>query len=130
MSEAQHILVVDDDNRIRDLLKKYLTRNGFRVTAAADAASARKLMTTFDFDLAILDIMMPGETGLELLASLRSSGKRVPVLLLTAKGETGDRIEGLKAGADDYLSKPFEPEELLLRISAILRRTHVEPPPE
>ncbi len=130
MSEAQHILVVDDDNRIRDLLKKYLTRNGFRVTAAADAASARKLMTTFDFDLAILDIMMPGETGLELLASLRSSGKRVPVLLLTAKGETGDRIEGLKAGADDYLAKPFEPEELLLRISAILRRTHVEPPPE
>ena len=130
MSEAPHILVVDDDDRIRTLLKKYLTRNDFRVTSAASAASARKLMTTFDFDLAILDIMMPGESGLDFLESLRARGKAVPVLLLTARGEASDRIEGLKKGADDYLAKPFEPEELMLRIAAILRRTHVEPPPE
>ncbi|WP_084420086.1 response regulator [Henriciella litoralis] len=130
MSEAQHLLVVDDDNRIRDLLKKYLISNGYRVSAAANAATARKLITTFDFDLAIFDIMMPGETGLELLESLRQGGVRVPVLLLTARGETSDRIEGLKSGADDYLAKPFEPEELMLRVAAILRRTHVEPPPE
>lgn len=130
MSDAQHILVVDDDDRIRTLLKKYLTRSGYRVTASASAGGARKLMTTFDFDLAVLDIMMPGESGLDFLASLRAAGKRVPVLLLTARGETSDRIEGLKRGADDYLAKPFEPEELLLRLEAILRRTHVEPPPE
>jgi two-component system phosphate regulon response regulator OmpR len=130
MSEAQHILVVDDDDRIRTLLKKFLTRHAYRVTSAASAASAHKLMTTFDFDLAILDIMMPGESGLEFLQALRGKGAKVPVLLLTARGETSDRIEGLKHGADDYLSKPFEPEELMLRIAAILRRTHVEPPPD
>ena len=130
MTEVQHILVVDDDDRIRTLLKKYLTRSGYRVTAASDAASARKLMTTFDFDLGILDIMMPGESGIDLLSDLRRTGKDTPILLLTARGETSDRIEGLKAGADDYLAKPFEPEELLLRLGAILRRTHVEPPPE
>lgn len=130
MSEAAHILVVDDDDRIRSLLKQYLAKQSHRVTAAADAASARKLLGTLDFDLAILDIMMPGETGLDLLASMRRQGIKSPVLLLTARGETADRIEGLKHGADDYLAKPFEPEELALRIAAILRRTHVEPPPE
>lgn len=130
MSEAQHILVVDDDDRIRSLLKKYLDKQGFRVTVASGPESARKLLTTFDFDLGIFDIMMPGESGLELLESVRSGGLKTPVLLLTARGETADRIEGLKAGADDYLAKPFEPEELALRVSAILRRTHIEPVPE
>ncbi|MGB3625782.1 MAG: response regulator [Henriciella sp.] len=130
MSEAAHILVVDDDDRIRTLLKQYLTKQSYRVTTAAHAASARKLFATLDFDLAILDIMMPGESGLELLAGLRKQGVKSPVLLLTAKGETADKIEGLKHGADDYLAKPFEPEELALRVAAILRRTHVEPPPE
>ncbi|WP_084398076.1 response regulator [Henriciella aquimarina] len=130
MSEAPHILVVDDDDRIRTLLKQYLTREGYRVTVAANATSARKLFATFDFDLAIFDIMMPGESGLELIESLRKQGIKSPVLMLTARGETSDRIEGLKAGADDYLAKPFEPEELALRVNAILRRTHVEPPPE
>ena len=130
MKEAPHILVVDDDDRIRTLLKQYLTGQGYRVTAAAHAASARKLLTTLDFDLAILDIMMPGETGLDLLESLRRKGVNSPVLLLTARGNTSDRIEGLKRGADDYLAKPFEPEELSLRVAAILRRTHVEETPE
>lgn len=130
MKEAPHILVVDDDDRIRDLLKQYLTRQDYRVTAAANAASARKLVATLDFDLAILDIMMPGESGLDLLASIRRQGVNSPVLLLTARGDTADRIEGLKRGADDYLAKPFEPEELALRVAAILRRTHVEPVPD
>lgn len=130
MSEAPHILVVDDDDRIRDLLKQYLSKQGYRVTAAAQAASARKLLKTLDFDLAILDIMMPGESGLDLLAGARKDGIKSPVLLLTARGDTSDRIEGLKRGADDYLAKPFEPEELALRVAAILRRTHVEPVPD
>ena len=130
MNEAPHILVVDDDDRIRTLLKQYLTREGYRVTVAASAASARKLFSTLDFDLGIFDIMMPGESGLDLLESIRKHGVKSPVLLLTARGETSDRIEGLKAGADDYLAKPFEPEELALRIGAILRRTHIEPEPD
>ena len=130
MSEAPHILVVDDDDRIRDLLKRYLGRQGYRVTVAANAASARKLLSTLDFDLAIFDVMMPGESGLDLLQGIRGQGVQSPVLLLTARGETSDRIEGLKRGADDYLAKPFEPEELALRVGAILRRTHVEPVPE
>lgn len=116
-----HLLVVDDDDRIRDLLKRYLTRQGFRVSAAANAGEARKLMKTLAFDCLVLDVMMPGETGFELSASLRTHSD-IPIILLTAKGETSDRIEGLKTGADDYLSKPFEPEELVLRIEAILRR--------
>lgn len=116
-----HLLVVDDDNRIRDLLKRYLTAQGFRVSAAADAADARKLMQTLAFDCLILDVMMPGETGFELTLSLRARSD-IPIILLTAKGEAGSRIEGLKLGADDYLPKPFEPEELVLRIEAILRR--------
>ena len=130
MSEPPHILVVDDDDRIRSLLKQYLEKLDYRVTVAAQPASTRKLLATLDFDLAIFDIMMPGETGLDLLRSIRSDGRKTPVLLLTARGDTSDRIEGLKAGADDYLAKPFEPEELSLRVGAILRRTHVEPVPD
>jgi two-component system, OmpR family, phosphate regulon response regulator OmpR len=124
---ARHLLVVDDDDRIRDLLKEYLTRAGFRVTAAAGGAPARRLLSTIDFDLAVLDVMMPGEDGFSLtrwLREQRGTPGRTPVLMLTAKSESADRIEGLKLGADDYLGKPFEPEELLLRIEAILRRAH------
>ena len=129
MTETQHLLIVDDDDRIRDLLKQYLGRQGYKMTVAADAAAARKLFQTFSFDLAILDIMMPGEDGLSLLSALRQDGNQTPVLLLTARGNASDRIEGLKLGADDYLPKPFEPEELSLRVAAILRRTHVPEPP-
>ena len=122
---ARHLLVVDDDDRIRGLLKEYLTRAGFRVTAAAGGAPARRLLETLDFDLADFDVMMPGEDGFSLTRWLRDqrgpSGK-TPVLMLTARAEAGSRIEGLKLGADDYLGKPFDPEELLLRIEAILRR--------
>ncbi|WP_138069856.1 response regulator [Sulfitobacter sp. EhC04] len=116
-----HLLIVDDDERIRSLLKKFLMRHGFLVTAARDAAHARRILSGLDFDLIVLDVMMPGEDGLTLTASLRET-RQTPILLLTAKGETGNRIEGLEAGADDYLAKPFEPKELLLRINAILRR--------
>ena len=129
MTEAQHLLIVDDDDRIRDLLKQYLGRQGYKITVAPDAKAARKLFQTFSFDLAIFDIMMPGEDGLSLLSALRQDGNQTPVLLLTARGNASDRIEGLKLGADDYLPKPFEPEELSLRIGAILRRTHVSEPP-
>jgi two-component system, OmpR family, phosphate regulon response regulator OmpR len=116
-----HVLVVDDDAKIRDLLSKYLDRNGFWVTGARDAAHARRLLEGLEFDLIVLDVMMPGESGLALTAALRES-MATPILLLTARGEADDRIEGLEAGADDYLAKPFEPRELLLRINAILRR--------
>ncbi|WP_412564729.1 response regulator [Thalassobius sp. MITS945101] len=116
-----HLLIVDDDERIRSLLQKFLIRNGFLVSAARDAAHARRLLSGLDFDLIVLDVMMPGEDGVSLTRDLRQS-MATPILLLTAKGETTDRIAGLEAGADDYLSKPFEPKELLLRINAILRR--------
>ena len=122
---ARHLLVVDDDDRIRELLKEYLTRAGFRVTGAAGGAPARRLLATLDFDLAVFDVMMPGEDGFSLTRWLRDqkgAPGRTPVLMLTARSEASDRIEGLKLGADDYLAKPFEPEELLLRIEAILRR--------
>ena len=128
MSET-HLLVVDDDDRIRELLKKYLSRQGHSVSTAADAATARKLFQTFSFDLAILDVMMPGEDGFSLLKALRDDGNETPVLLLTARGQASDRIEGLRLGADDYLPKPFEPEELSLRAAAILRRSHMPEPP-
>ncbi|PHR62023.1 MAG: DNA-binding response regulator [Robiginitomaculum sp.] len=118
-----HLLVIDDDDRIRSLLKKYLGREGFRVSTASNAAKARKLMKTLSFDLLVLDIMMPGETGLEFTQSLRENSN-LPILLLTAKGDANERIDGLRVGADDYLPKPFEPEELVLRILAILRRAH------
>ncbi len=121
----RHLLVVDDDDRIRDLLKEFLTRSGFRVTAAADAAAASRLIDTLDFDLMVLDVMMPGEDGISFAGRLRGRGDSAgatPILMLTARGESGDRIAGLTAGVDDYLAKPFEPQELLLRIEAILRR--------
>ena len=121
MPSARHLLVVDDDDRIRALLKEYLARNGFRVTTAADAAAARRLLSLLDFDLMVLDVMMPGEDGLSLTRWLHGH-RPTPTLILTARGLADDRIAGLSAGADDYLSKPFEPQELLLRIEAILRR--------
>jgi two-component system phosphate regulon response regulator OmpR len=125
-----HLLIVDDDERIRDLLKQFLIRHGFLVSAARDAEHARRLLEGLDFDLIVLDVMMPGEDGVSLTRWIRQD-RDTPVMLLTAKGETKDRIAGLEAGADDYLAKPFEPKELLLRINAILRRTP-EPatPPE
>lgn len=122
-----HLLIIDDDERIRELLKKFLMRNGFLVTAARDAAHARRVLSGLDFDLIVMDVMMPGEDGISLTRSLRET-KDTPILLLTAKGETENRIAGLEAGADDYLAKPFEPKELLLRINAILRRMPETPP--
>lgn len=122
-----HLLVVDDDNRIRELLQKYLHRQGYRVSIAASAFEARKLMKTLTFDLIILDVMMPEESGFEFTRALRKAGN-IPIILLTAKGESESRIEGLKLGADDYLTKPFEPEELVLRIEAIFRRLGTRSP--
>jgi two-component system phosphate regulon response regulator OmpR len=116
-----HLLVVDDDERLRALLTRYLSSNGFRVSAAPSAAEARALMKSMAFDLLIMDVMMPGESGLELARSVRAAS-RVPILMLTARGEPSDRIAGLELGVDDYLPKPFEPRELLLRASALLRR--------
>jgi two-component system phosphate regulon response regulator OmpR len=121
-----HILLVDDDERLRDLLRKFLVENGFFVSTAREAAHARELMKTFIFDLMILDVMMPEEDGFSLTEFIRNGPVRfkdIPILLLTAMGETEDRISGLSCGADDYLSKPFDPRELLLRLQAILRRS-------
>ncbi|MCX2725890.1 response regulator [Roseibium salinum] len=123
---ANHILLVDDDKRIRDLLTRLLKDNGYRVSAAANAAEARNCLSGLEFDLIVLDVMMPGETGLELAASLRDRSQ-VPILMLTARSEATDRIAGLEAGVDDYLPKPFEPRELLLRMAAILRRGNQYP---
>lgn len=120
-----HLLVVDDDARLRDLLRRYLTDQGFRVTTAGDAAEARRKLDSIAFDLLVLDVMMPGEDGFALTASLRESS-RIPILLLTAKAEGADRIGGLERGADDYLTKPFEPRELVLRIRNILQRMESE----
>ena len=119
--EAPHLLVVDDDERLRGLLRRYLADNGFRITLAADAAEARLKLKSLEYDLAIVDVMMPGENGFELTASLKAE-RRVPVLLLTAMAEAENRIHGLEQGADDYLVKPFEPRELVLRIRNILAR--------
>ena len=116
-----HLLIVDDDERIRDLLKKFLMRAGFLVTAARDAAHARRVLAGLDFDLIVMDVMMPGEDGVSLTKHLRET-RNTPIMLLTARGEIEHSIAGLEAGADDYLPKPFEPKELLLRINAILRR--------
>lgn len=121
MTDPSHILVVDDDDGIRTLLKKYLSRNGYAVTAARDAAHARRLLDLLAFDLLVIDVMMPGEDGLSLTRGLRET-LDTPILLLTARAGADDRIDGLESGADDYLPKPFEPRELLLRIAAILRR--------
>ena len=116
-----HLLIVDDDQRIRELLQKYLVRNGFLVTIAKGAGQAKRLLRGLSFDLIVLDVMMPDQDGLSLTRELRNDVD-IPILLLTARSETEDRITGLEAGADDYLPKPFEPKELLLRINAILRR--------
>ena len=124
MTSSLHLLIVDDDERIRVLLQKYLIKNGFLVSVAKDAGQARRILDGLVFDLIIMDVMMPGEDGVSLTQYLREK-ENTPILLLTAKGETVDRIKGLEAGADDYLVKPFEPKELLLRLSAILRRAPV-----
>ena len=116
-----HILVVDDDDRIRELVKQYLEENNFLVTTAVDALDAKKKLEIIKFDILILDIMMPGESGLSLTKEMKKNNP-TPIILLTAKGETGDRIHGLELGADDYLGKPFEPKELLLRIKNILNK--------
>ena len=125
-AEGPHLLVVDDDDRIRDLLKVFLARHGYRVTGARDAAAARRLVETLRFDLLVLDVMMPGEDGLSLARWVRAADV-APVLMLTARGEPEDRIAGLELGVDDYLPKPFEPQELVLRIAAILRRAAAAP---
>jgi two-component system phosphate regulon response regulator OmpR len=130
MSDLEpHLLVVDDDARLRELLRRYLSENGFRVTAAAEAGEARANLASFAFDLIVLDVMMPGDSGLDLTRELRGytsveNGRRpyIPILLLTAMGEPEDRVNGLEQGADDYLAKPFEPRELVLRIRNILER--------
>ncbi|MEM9146411.1 MAG: response regulator transcription factor [Pseudomonadota bacterium] len=119
--EPAHLLVVDDDRRIRELLGRFLHRNGYLVTGARDAAHAARLLENLAFDLLIVDVMMPGESGIDFTRRMRHE-LGVPVLMLTARAETEHRITGLEAGADDYLSKPFEPRELLLRVAAILRR--------
>lgn len=127
--DAPHLLVVDDDTRIRTLLKQFLTENGYRVTIAASAAEARRKLVGLDFDLMVLDVMMPGETGVQLTQSLRQD-KNIPILMLTALSETDSRVAGLEAGADDYLAKPFDPRELLLRLNSILRRGGPAPTPK
>ena len=125
-TEIQHILVIDDDERLRLLLRRFLEESGFRVTDVASAGDARRLLGGIAFDLLIIDIMMPGETGLEFLTDLRKDSE-VPALFLTAMAETEHRITGLESGADDYMSKPFEPRELVLRIRSILARAAARP---
>ena len=122
-----HLLIVDDDERIRGLLQKFLMRHGFLVSSARDAAHAERILSGLDFDLVVLDVMMPGEDGISFCKRLRET-RDLPILLLTAKNETDDRVAGLEAGADDYLAKPFEPKELLLRINSILRRVPAAEP--
>ena len=122
-SPDAHVLVVDDDARLRTLLSRYLAENGFRVSTATHAADARDKMRFLAPDALVLDVMMPGETGLALTASLRAERAGVPILLLTARGAPEDRIAGFESGADDYLGKPFEPRELVLRLRAMLRRS-------
>ncbi|MEC7252998.1 MAG: response regulator [Pseudomonadota bacterium] len=117
-----HLLIVDDDERIRSLLQQFLVQSDYLVSTAEDAEQARTLLSAIEFDLIILDVMMPGQDGISFTGELRTLQNNTPILLLTARGETEDRIKGLEAGADDYLPKPFEPKELLLRINAILRR--------
>jgi two-component system phosphate regulon response regulator OmpR len=120
-AQLPHVLLVDDDRRIRDLLSRYLGEQGYVVMVAGDAAEAGALLRSFEFDVLVVDVMMPGQTGIEFTRELRTKSA-MPVLMLTALGETDDRIKGLEAGADDYLPKPFEPRELLLRLNAILKR--------
>ncbi len=130
--DAPHLLIVDDDRVIRQTLARYLTNNGYRITTAGHAAAARKKLDGLTFDLLILDVMMPGETGFELAKAIRAgtAGPRdIPILMLTARADLSDRLTGLEIGADDYLPKPFEPRELLLRIGGILRRAMPSPQP-
>ena len=122
LSRPAHLLIVDDDDRIRDLLKRYLVGCGARTSTAADADGARRLLASFEFDLLIIDVMMPKEDGFSLAESVRK-GSDAPIIMLTARGMPEDRIRGLSIGADDYVQKPFEPAELALRINAVLRRT-------
>lgn len=124
--DATHVLVVDDDRRLRDLLSSYLMKNGHRVTVAANADEARALLDGLAFDIIVLDVMMPGENGFSFAADLRRRSQ-VPILMLTARGDPEDRVRGLEIGVDDYLAKPFDPRELLLRIGSVLRRTRAEP---
>lgn len=119
--DAPHLLIIDDDTRIRTLLKQYLSENGYRVSVAGNSDEARRKLAGLDFDMLIVDVMMPGESGVDLTRSLRAE-KNVPILMLTALSEIDSRIAGLEAGADDYLPKPFDPRELILRINSILRR--------
>ena len=126
MSE-HHILVIDDDERLRTLLRRFLEESGFRVTVAGNAGEARQILAGIEFDLLVVDIMMPGETGLEFLTDIREDNA-VPALFLTAMSDTENRIEGLEAGADDYIPKPFEPRELVLRIKRILQRNRTSKP--
>jgi two-component system, OmpR family, phosphate regulon response regulator OmpR len=126
--DAPHLLIVDDDRRIRSLLSRYLLGEGYRVTTAESAADARARLAGLDFDLLILDVMMPGESGFDLVKSIRRSST-VPVLILTARDAAESRITGLELGADDYVVKPYEPRELSLRIANILKRTQPTPPP-
>lgn len=132
--EQPHILIIDDDERIRALLSRYLSENGFRVTLAHDAMMARTLFQTLSFDLLILDVMMPHEDGFSLSKAIRAGAANchphTPFIMLTAKIDASDRIEGLEGGADDYLAKPFEPRELVLRMNAILRRSAQTMPSE
>jgi two-component system phosphate regulon response regulator OmpR len=125
--DAAHVLVVDDDRRIRSLLSAYLRKNGYRVTIAASAQEARAHLVNFTFEIIVLDVMMPGENGFDFAASIRENSD-VPILMLTARSESDDRVRGLEIGVDDYLAKPHEPKELLLRIASILRRTKTAPP--
>jgi two-component system phosphate regulon response regulator OmpR len=125
--DAAHVLVVDDDRRIRMLLSTYLRKHGYRVTIAASAEEARACLEGLTFEIIVLDVMMPGENGFDFAASLRRTSQ-VPILMLTARSEPNDRVRGLEIGVDDYLAKPHEPKELLLRIGSILRRTRRDPP--
>jgi two-component system phosphate regulon response regulator OmpR len=126
--DAAHVLVVDDDRRIRDLLSRYLAQQGYRVTTAADAAEARSKLKGIDFDILVLDVMMPGESGFDFATWLRTESD-APILMLTARADPADRVRGLEAGVDDYLAKPFEPKELSLRLASILRRAAPKPAP-
>lgn len=126
LDDAPHILVVDDDRRIRTLLSRFLSERAFRVSTAADAAEARRILAGLEFDLLVVDVMMPGESGLDFVRAI-SPTRTIPILMLTARAETDDRISGLEAGADDYLAKPFDPRELLLRVNNILKRGTTQP---
>eukprot|EP01036_Dinobryon_divergens_P050702 gene50702-67875_t len=126
--DANHLLIVDDDTRIRSLLSQFLKANGYRVTTAESAADARRRMEGLSFDLIVLDVMMPGENGFQFAQKLRDASSAVPILMLTALADINDRIRGFEIGVDDYLSKPFDPRELLLRIGSILRRVPATPP--